>query len=225
MASHLDRAKKMGKLPKRLMLAQEMRPKVMQISGVDQSGNFASGVEEVTEGGSVASKVGAQALPFRATSKTPGELLTSVHTALGEASFTGKGDQATVLALLNEFSTIVDEGISKWAQSVQDDVGNETKGSTDNELGAAVFEMAGACWLLPQFVDKQVRLRDSCELWVQPCCPCAHHSFARPGARASLTCIVAHMHRRSHASLTCTLHAPTVTRRRMTTSSRRSRST
>jgi hypothetical protein len=124
-AAHLAAAERQGSLPKRFKLAQESRPKVIEISG------------------------GKMVVPE--INGSPKTLLERAQKAVDEADFTGKGDREVVKELLADFSSIVDSGLSKWLQR---SAGAAKPVGAADDLGAVVLEMAGACWVLPEFYGK-----------------------------------------------------------------------
>ena len=118
-AAHLKAAE--GRLPLRFQMAQESRPKIIDISG-----------------GRVTKDV---------TLDSPERELANAKAAIACAVFTGKGDETVVKGLLASFNSVVLDGLERWAR--------EPAQATEVEpRGAVVLELAGACWMMPEFSEQ-----------------------------------------------------------------------
>ena len=120
-AAHLASAERKGQLPTSFRLAQGSRPKLV----------------EIREDGVHPRDTGA----LDAT-----QLLADLEHTVGRAVFTGKGDKEKVMAQLEKFKKLIEDGLTSWMK--------EEAKVTEDDYGAAVFEMAGACWVLPEFAKK-----------------------------------------------------------------------
>ena len=118
-AAHLKAAE--GRLPLRFQMAQESRPKIIDISG-----------------GRVTKDV---------TLDSTERELAKAKAAIACAVFTGKGDEDVVNSLLASFNSVVLDGLERWAR--------EPAQATEVEpRGAVVLELAGACWMMPDFCER-----------------------------------------------------------------------
>ena len=75
------------------------------------------------------------------------QLLADLEHTVGRAVFTGKGDKEVVMAQLKKFKDLIEDGLTSWMREEEANV-------TEEDYGGAVFEMAGACWVLPEFAKK-----------------------------------------------------------------------
>ena len=82
-----------------------------------------------------------------AKTRAPARVLRQTAEAIRGATFTGKGDREVVIRQLGEFQDMIADGLASWQKK-------ESEGVADDAYGAAVFEMAGACWLMPEFSEQ-----------------------------------------------------------------------
>ena len=81
------------------------------------------------------------------TLDSPERELANAKAAIACAKFTGKGDETVVNALLASFNLVVLDGLERWAR--------EPAQATEVEpRGAVVLELAGACWMMPDFCER-----------------------------------------------------------------------
>ena len=83
-------------------------------------------------------------LSRRFVGNDPKLLIDETRRAIGSAVFTGNGDREKVQALLQEFYTIVDEGLRAASSAAEE-------AATEDDFACVVLDMAGACWVLPEF--------------------------------------------------------------------------
>ena len=133
-AAYLTMATREGILPMRFSLAQASRPKVIDIT--DEEPRVPDKVLDPTV--------------------DPIELLDSTIKDISNHDstvFTGKADREAVQGLLKNFSDVITEGLSRYVLSRS----AASDSSNFDDLGAVVYEMAGACWLMP---DLKIDLDD-----------------------------------------------------------------
>jgi len=78
---------------------------------------------------------------------SPERELANAKAAIGCSVFTGKGDEPVVKALLAGFYSVVLDGLERWARE-------PALATQDERRGAVVLELAGACWLMPEFSEQ-----------------------------------------------------------------------
>ena len=81
------------------------------------------------------------------TLDSPERELANAKAAIERAVFTGKGDEPVVKALLAGFYSVVLDGLERWACE-------PARATQDERRGAVVLELAGACWLMPEFSEQ-----------------------------------------------------------------------
>ena len=77
----------------------------------------------------------------------PEKILEDTQLAMDSVTFTGRGDKERVVELLSNFDEIISRGIKEFGAT-------EDARATEADFGAAVLEMAGACWVLPDFSSR-----------------------------------------------------------------------
>ena len=73
----------------------------------------------------------------------PEDLKQRIDEHIDKARFTGKGDEKTVKGELDKFFRSITKGLTMWQ--------GQANPASGQELGAVALEMAGACWILPEF--------------------------------------------------------------------------
>ena len=76
----------------------------------------------------------------------PARQLDQAVAAINAATFTGKGDREVVTELLWSFHDVIKTGLVQWS--------SQAARAEEAGLGAVVLEMAGACWVLPEFAGR-----------------------------------------------------------------------